>query len=1372
MPQLTDVVIQVDSGDIAYIGKTAGVVLPDPPIITLHPSAVTLTEPASHTFTADAIDYDAINWQVSTPPGGTFADIPGQTATSYGTGPTSHDADDGKQFRLRATNAGGTVYSDPATLSVIAIPVVSSISLSGPIASTVGVAASGTVFNTGTTAQSWTLASSPAATITPSSGTTAAGASTSFTVTAATAGSYSVSLSNTSGGTVSGSPDVLVVSDGSFVVPDAPAMRNAGAYLFQPSLQQRTHGPYTYKHESSVGGINNSGLYAAAPSYNAVDELCDWLWTHPGGDWIDAAGVEQGTTHHNTYAMNAGGFQVYPSIDVTNLVRWVQEHNWWNAWIVGRGASTSRTIGGLHNTDPAKRPILTVTYTDTTTATLACRLTGGLASGNPDVASTFAATYSLPCLMEFDPPTKPVASATLSLYQDTQWSGTQPLTFNPVNPTRRVIRQPQGIAATLPFDAGLSALPGVIYAHTMSDGTLESDVIAPSVDNVNMVDADFDPKLNNDALTADTSKLPWLHYGKWINAQYANPKSGNLTLVPSTYTGEGFAPLAPGLGALKTTIVGTPGLTDGSVTDASGETGCIARLFLPFDKCGSMTNGRGRFYARFHTPRPLVFDDRKIVNASDTISAVNWSGKWGPGFTHDTSLGGFSGSSGDGLGWQWRLQYLMNLHGVAGPAEGTIALGTHCKADFQGNSPISYQGFREQWGDNGTGGIAQFDAWYCIEYQLILNTLKSDGVGYNQDGEFRVWVNGVKAFERTGLVLRSLPINPGVGVPTAVPGGGNTGSVTFTHGHTVSSGIIGGRACPETITLTFDGAGGYTVVGSFYGTYLPGTVGAAYTSVRQHKWTITGTPGAGDTLVITYPTNPSVRTPIRDLGIRDWMLNFFHGGKTEPGVDFTMFATGFAMGDGDEMAGPFGPMLGVHQNNGGLGTLDQAEGTVAMLGSANASGEFGTLEEISPEHMAWNPDAGDGPWGGSGGRQYGFHTSFAYCGISWDSYSRKIMGFGAGHVAYCVPVPWAFDVPTATYSWLAVPPPTDAFALTNGSSATPALLGSLYPALQLDPDVGEWKGDWSGWPAGYGRPGEIFVEPGHSYQNLVFVPPPVSGTANGLLLPCVEPSGNSTSPINRNQHYFDLDDNKWKRTANKCATLGANAGAAAYLPTVGKVVSITSSASTNRALVDVWNPATRAWSQVSCTSAAGGLPITPEYGGIREHEQFGLTLAFCPTDAGGALVSENGVKQRIWAVASSALVAGASTWQELTLTVASWPLLAGPTVAGSSPNVMSIGWAYCHANGKFYAVDGRHNSTTLWVLTPPSAATDAASAIAGTWAITTETLSQPISSRNSAGSANAASVYNRLIWDQTDRVLLYVEEYVNAQVQRIKPAGV
>lgn len=84
--------------------------------------------------------------------------------------------------------------------------------LNSPATGLVGVAASGTVQNTGTVSQSWTLASMPSATITPSSGTTAAGSSAAFTITAATAGSYSVSLTNSSGGSVVGSPDSLVIS--------------------------------------------------------------------------------------------------------------------------------------------------------------------------------------------------------------------------------------------------------------------------------------------------------------------------------------------------------------------------------------------------------------------------------------------------------------------------------------------------------------------------------------------------------------------------------------------------------------------------------------------------------------------------------------------------------------------------------------------------------------------------------------------------------------------------------------------------------------------------------------------------------------------------------------------------------------------------------------------------------------------------------------------------------------------------------------------------------------------------------------------------------------------------------------------------------
>jgi hypothetical protein len=90
------------------------------PTITLEPFGVSVTEPTGATFTAAASGSPAptLQWQRTTPPGSTFADIPGATSASYSTGATEDTADSGRQFRLVASNTSGTATSSAATLTV------------------------------------------------------------------------------------------------------------------------------------------------------------------------------------------------------------------------------------------------------------------------------------------------------------------------------------------------------------------------------------------------------------------------------------------------------------------------------------------------------------------------------------------------------------------------------------------------------------------------------------------------------------------------------------------------------------------------------------------------------------------------------------------------------------------------------------------------------------------------------------------------------------------------------------------------------------------------------------------------------------------------------------------------------------------------------------------------------------------------------------------------------------------------------------------------------------------------------------------------------------------------------------------------------
>jgi hypothetical protein len=89
------------------------------PQITTQPVAQSVTAPATATFAVVATGTPAptFQWQSSTDGGTTFADIAGATGNSYTT-PATTTADNGKLFRVIATNTAGTSTSAVAGLTV------------------------------------------------------------------------------------------------------------------------------------------------------------------------------------------------------------------------------------------------------------------------------------------------------------------------------------------------------------------------------------------------------------------------------------------------------------------------------------------------------------------------------------------------------------------------------------------------------------------------------------------------------------------------------------------------------------------------------------------------------------------------------------------------------------------------------------------------------------------------------------------------------------------------------------------------------------------------------------------------------------------------------------------------------------------------------------------------------------------------------------------------------------------------------------------------------------------------------------------------------------------------------------------------------
>ncbi|MBD3753685.1 MAG: immunoglobulin domain-containing protein, partial [Micrococcales bacterium] len=90
------------------------------PIVTAHPSSVTVSAGSTATFSVAAAGASSYQWQRESRPGAGFSDVSGATSASYTTG-TLSVADSGARFRCRVVNASGDDTTSAATLTVNAV---------------------------------------------------------------------------------------------------------------------------------------------------------------------------------------------------------------------------------------------------------------------------------------------------------------------------------------------------------------------------------------------------------------------------------------------------------------------------------------------------------------------------------------------------------------------------------------------------------------------------------------------------------------------------------------------------------------------------------------------------------------------------------------------------------------------------------------------------------------------------------------------------------------------------------------------------------------------------------------------------------------------------------------------------------------------------------------------------------------------------------------------------------------------------------------------------------------------------------------------------------------------------------------------------
>lgn len=434
---------------------------------------------------------------------------------------------------------------------------------------------------------------------------------------------------------------------------------------------------------------------------------------------------------------------------------------------------------------------------------------------------------------------------------------------------------------------------------------------------------------------------------------------------------------------------------------------------------------------------------------------------------------------------------------------------------------------------------------------------------------------------------------------------------------------------------------------------------------------------------------------------------------------------------------------------------------------SRAAGYFGTnggatLAEIDPANQAWNPEApAQGPYKGT---EYYWGSILGYSGVSFNSDTRQLVVYGAGHASINVCAPFCFDLNDLRWKWLDVPPPFDGFKLIrdNGLPEPPnqTQMETYYPPEQYDYSWGDVNGSWAGWEAKYGpgpwlRPGKIFPVPSHNQAFFPHIPAKFLGNAKGALLLSHDGGTGILSGINaKYSHLFDFDAVEWSRNVNKASGYSTSARSA-VVHASGKVFSF--GTTTPNSTIDVFDPATRTWSTRTASNAVAASIAAPP---AVMHHASDLYIVMGARTAGGAVpAAENlGVTIDFYAIPGADIVGtGAFSFTQLVIDADSWPL-------NSSGYNSYVGFSYCPVNGCLYAFNGVGGSNKYWKLTPPASGnylTDA-------WQMTEHTFS----TGTLTTADSLAFSFNRLTWDKKSRSFIWFTDSINGPVQAFRPHGV
>lgn len=502
-----------------------------------------------------------------------------------------------------------------------------------------------------------------------------------------------------------------------------------------------------------------------------------WRWVNPTGDWLDASGIAQGPAPFWTLEANLGGVREY-SVDVLAALQHIEQREWWNGFIV-HGAGAGRSIAAIDHPS-STAPALDITYSDGASGTLPARVTAQLTAGTSyargNVASIAPSSTAF-LYLEFDrpDPTRKIVAATLRLTVVSHKSGAGSLLGYIVNPHLGTLTQDlSGVASKYgDYDDGLEKDPAIQLVHRYVDGSALTDFCALGVRTYTS-ESSWNSTLWDDSTSerVGPSYFPELGAGKWVQVN-----EETTTLVDSSYQGEGFEPLASGMGAIRLVLPKSPIIEDppeGQVPVSKihlepKQSASSMRVTLPLDEIGLQDHIFVRYYFRLGDTGPLSLEDLLQSRATPTNSP-RWpsnGGKTGITPAHTSSYGGQSGFGGNGYGWTWRFGWTeVPDEGGNGPEAGGQRWFLHT---WDQDRPISYKADTaanvDLGRDSAVGSMFYPGHWYCIEVEHKLNTVMEEAPGYLPDGWYRVKVDGVPVWSQDGMAWRKLPLGADDGTP-------------------------------------------------------------------------------------------------------------------------------------------------------------------------------------------------------------------------------------------------------------------------------------------------------------------------------------------------------------------------------------------------------------------------------------------------------------------------------------------------------------------------------------------------------------------------------------------------------------------------------